>query len=82
MNLLFSNSKPIVACSSGLESRSAISIIRVSGFSDLVKLNDFFDIDCSDLKPRYSHLAHVKDGEEDKNNNNNPIGICGLQKGE
>ena len=64
MNLLFSNSKPIVACSSGLESRSAISIIRVSGFSDLVKLNDFFDIDCSGLKPRYSHLAHVKDGEE------------------
>ena len=58
------DSRPIIACSSGLESRSAISIIRISGFLKILNLAPYFDISLVNLRPRYSTLVHIKDGSE------------------
>ena len=52
---------PIVACSSGAEGKSAISLIRLSGFAEISALNKFFDRNLDDILARKSYLIHIKD---------------------
>jgi tRNA modification GTPase len=53
--------KPIIACSTGTSSNSAIAVIRFSGFETLFELQDFFSLDLKKAKPRFSHLTNVLD---------------------
>lgn len=50
---------PIIACSSGAIQNSAISIIRLSGFTDFTIFSPFFKIDFSELKPRFAYLSDL-----------------------
>ncbi|MCO4755152.1 MAG: 50S ribosome-binding GTPase [Bacteriovoracaceae bacterium] len=55
------NDDPIVACSSGNTSNSAIAIIRLSGFDEISVFQDFLSIDTNKIKPRkayYCDLVH------------------------
>ena len=54
MPLDFANDLPIIACSTGLAQKSAISLIRLSGFKDFNELAHFFNGPIGPLKP----LAH------------------------
>lgn len=49
---------PIIACSSG-NSKSAISVIRISGFNFLSSLNDFFSIDLEKLAANKATFAKI-----------------------
>ncbi|WP_417337023.1 tRNA modification GTPase [Halobacteriovorax marinus] len=55
--------RPIIACSTGLQTNSAIGLIRISGFSDLSIFQDFFKIDLANVKARYSHFTSIIDGD-------------------
>ncbi len=59
MELLSNTSDTIIACSSGNNSNSAISIIRFSGLNFCPELNTFFSIDTTTLKPRYAHYCNL-----------------------
>ena len=58
MKLLYDN-KPIIACSTGTTSNTAIALIRMSGFGSLEELQQFFSFDLGRVRPRYSHLTNV-----------------------
>jgi tRNA modification GTPase len=58
MNFLY-DEKPIIACSTGTNSNTAIALIRLSGFDNLIKLQHFFSFDLTKAKPRYSHLTNI-----------------------
>ncbi|MBL6988979.1 MAG: 50S ribosome-binding GTPase [Bacteriovoracaceae bacterium] len=53
---------PIIACSSGNDTNTAISVIRCSGFSNLNSLNIFFKKDLSLIGPRKCYLTEIIDG--------------------
>ncbi|MBG08045.1 MAG: hypothetical protein CME68_04760 [Halobacteriovoraceae bacterium] len=53
--------KPIVACSSGVESKCAISLLRLSGFEDISSLNKYFDRSLKAIVPRKSYLVNIVD---------------------
>ena len=40
----FFDRQPIVACSSGLAHKTAIALIRLSGFEDFCQLSQFFSV--------------------------------------
>lgn len=50
---------PIIACSTGTNSNTAIAIIRLSGFSSLRDLHTFFSLDLNSIKPRYAYLTNI-----------------------
>lgn len=50
---------PIIACSTENKTRSALGIVRLSGFSSLSTLQSFFTLKLEALKPRYSHLTYI-----------------------
>lgn len=56
--------KPIVACSSGIESKCAISLLRLSGFSDISLLNKYFDRNLNEISPRKSYLINIIDEDQ------------------
>lgn len=56
---LFTDDRPIVACSTGNLSNTAIAIVRLSGFSDLNSLQVFFEFNFTKIKPRFCHLTNL-----------------------
>ena len=58
MNFLTDN-KPIIACSTGNSSNTAIAVIRFSGFKNLFDLQPFFSFNLTKVKKRYSHLTNI-----------------------
>lgn len=54
--------KPIIACSSGTVTNSAIGLIRLSGFSSLLDFQSFISLDLTKVKPRYNHYCKILDG--------------------
>lgn len=55
----FLDEQAIVACSTSLASSSAIALIRISGFVNIVDLQDFFSFDLSKVQARKSHLSSI-----------------------
>ena len=55
----YTDDQPIIACSTGTTSNTAIAIIRLSGFKNLLPLQDFFSFDLSKTKSRHSHLTNI-----------------------
>jgi tRNA modification GTPase len=63
MNFLHSDDV-IIACSSGSNVNTAVSLIRISGFEDPSVFDSFFSMSMKSLKPRYAHYTNiVKDNE-------------------
>ena len=63
MNYLYTDD-PIIACSTGGQSNTAIAVIRLSGFESLIDLNDYFDIDLEKIKTRYAYFCKIVDSDE------------------
>jgi len=63
MEFLYSDD-PIIACSSGGQSNTAIAIIRLSGFSDISLFNKFFNIDLTTIKSRFAYFCKIIDKDE------------------
>jgi len=55
--------KPIVACSTGTVTNTAIGLIRLCGFKDLLELQNFFSLDLNKVKTRYAHMTNIISGE-------------------
>ncbi len=55
--------RPIIACSTGLQTNSAIGLIRISGFENINSFQKFFKINLQKIKKRYSHFSALLDGE-------------------
>lgn len=55
----YTDDHPIIACSTGTQSNTAIAVIRLSGFKSLLSLQSFFSFSLSKTKPRYSHLSNI-----------------------
>ncbi len=55
----FLDEQAIVACSTSLNQPSAIALIRLSGFKNLLELQEFFSFDLSRAKARQSHLTSL-----------------------
>ncbi len=51
---------PIIACSTGSQSNTAIAVIRLSGFTDLFILQSFFSFNLTLVRPRFSHLTNLQ----------------------
>lgn len=56
---LYTDESPIIACSTGTTSNTAIAVIRLSGFKDLLALQPFFSFDLKKTKKRFSHLTDI-----------------------
>lgn len=56
----YTDDHPIIACSTGTTSNTAIAVIRLSGFKSLSSLQPFFSLSVSKVKPRTSHLTNIK----------------------
>lgn len=56
---LYTDESPIIACSTGTTSNTAIAVIRLSGFKDLLALQPFFSFDLKKTKKRFSHLTNI-----------------------
>jgi tRNA modification GTPase len=55
--------KPIIACSTGTVTNSAIGLIRLSGFESVLDFQQFFSLNLSNLKARYNHFTKILDNE-------------------
>ena len=55
----YTDESPIIACSTGTTSNTAIAVIRLSGFIDLLSLQPYFSFDLKKTKKRYSHLSNL-----------------------
>ncbi|MGZ3808535.1 MAG: tRNA modification GTPase [Bacteriovorax sp.] len=55
----YTDEKPIIACSTGTTSNTAIAVIRLSGFRSLAILQPFFSFSLSRAKKRHSHLTNI-----------------------
>ena len=55
----YTDNRPIIACSTGTTTNTAIALIRLSGFKDLKALQPFFSFNLSKARPRYSHLTNI-----------------------
>lgn len=58
MDFLF-DGQAIIACSTNLSSPSAVALLRISGFKNLLDLQPFFSFDLKKTKPRYAHLSSI-----------------------
>ena len=62
---IYNDHSPIIACSTGTTSNTAIALIRLSGFESLEKLQHLFSFDLKKVKKRFSHLTDlVLNGEK------------------
>ena len=52
---------PIIACSTGNISNTALGVIRLSGFKSLENFAELFSIKLSDLKPRTVYRTNIID---------------------
>lgn len=55
--------RPIIACSTGLQTNSAIGLIRISGFQDILQFQKFFKFNLKKIQTRYSHFSALVDGD-------------------
>ncbi len=55
----YTDDHPIIACSTGTQSNTAIAVIRLSGFKNLFELQKFFSIKLSKVVKRSSHLTNI-----------------------
>lgn len=51
--------RPIIACSTGKYANTAISVVRLSGFLNLLEFQGLFELDLTKIRPRYSHLTKL-----------------------
>jgi tRNA modification GTPase len=58
MSILYDDS-PIIACSTGTTTNSAIAIIRLSGFKNILDLKPFFSFNLLKIIPRQCHLTNI-----------------------
>lgn len=56
----FTDDQPIIACSTGTSSNTAIAVIRLTGFKNLFDLQKFFSFSLVKVKPRMSHLTNIE----------------------
>lgn len=56
---LLTSSGPIIACSTNINSNTAIAIIRLSGFEDVEIFKDCFIL--KEIKPRFAHFTKIVD---------------------
>ena len=56
--------QPIIACSTGRESNTAIALIRISGIESPEQLKVFFSKDISKIKPRFATYLDIVEGKE------------------
>ena len=56
----FTDDQPIIACSTGTSSNTAIAVIRLTGFKNLLDLQKFFSFSLVKVKPRMSHLTNIE----------------------
>ena len=57
--MYYSDGRPIIACSSGNDSNTAISVIRLSGFKQLVDLQSSFTKNLKKIKPKLATLSDL-----------------------
>jgi tRNA modification GTPase len=55
----YTDDKTIIACSTGTQSNTAIAVLRLSGFKNLIDLQNFFSFDLSKTINRKSHLTNI-----------------------
>jgi tRNA modification GTPase len=55
----YTDDKSIIACSTGTQSNTAIAVIRLSGFKNLLDLQPFFSFDLKKTQNRKSHLTNI-----------------------
>ena len=55
----YTDDKAIIACSTGTSSNTAIAVIRLSGFKNLLDLQKFFSFSLSKVENRKSHLTNI-----------------------
>jgi tRNA modification GTPase len=55
----YTDDHPIIACSTGSLSNTAIAVIRLSGFDSLISLQPYFSYSLLKIKPRFSHLTNI-----------------------
>ena len=63
MNFNYSDD-PIIACSTGGNTNTAIAVIRISGVNIEEVVNPFFSIDTTNLKPRYATFCKILDNDK------------------
>lgn len=56
----YTDDHPIIACSTGTHTNTAIAVIRLSGFKSLCFLQPFFSFNLDKTKPRSSHLTNIQ----------------------
>jgi tRNA modification GTPase len=59
----FNDGSPIIACSTGNFSNTAVSVIRLSGFENFDSLKYFFSIK-KKVRSRFSYLTNILDGDK------------------
>jgi tRNA modification GTPase len=55
----YTDDKPIIACSTGTQSNTAIAVIRLSGFENLLDLQKFFSFSLQKIENRKAHLSNI-----------------------
>lgn len=55
----YTDDNPIIACSTGTNSNTAIAVIRLSGFKNLIDLQKFFSFSLVKIQNRKSHLTNI-----------------------
>ena len=55
----YTDDKTIIACSTGTQSNTAIAVLRLSGFKNLIDLQNFFSFDLAKTINRKSHLTNI-----------------------
>lgn len=55
----YTDDKTIIACSTGTQSNTAIAVLRLSGFNNLIDLQKFFSFDLSKTINRKAHLTNI-----------------------
>ncbi len=51
--------RPIIACSTGTLTNTAIGLIRLSGFNNLIDLQKYFSLDLNKVKVRFAHMTDI-----------------------
>lgn len=60
----YTDDSPIIACSTGMSSNTAISVIRLSGFDNLSSLQNYFSFNLNKVTKRTSHLSNILNNDQ------------------
>jgi len=63
---MYTNEFPIIACSTGLDSNTAIGIIRISGFENISIFDNFLTLNSKNIVNRTAHHCNLINGKEHK----------------